>query len=880
MNASQTEAEQGNNPILRTIIDELEQLVDRWLRPYIDAIRYGRIQPRPKVINDAVWGSIRLHAWEVAILDSYLLQRLRLLRQLGVVHWVYPSAGHSRLEHSLGVLHQMDALIHGLERNSGTAGRRIVDDVTAKLLRVAALMHDCGHCAMSHVPEQIIKELPGVRELITYIQRKYRARKAPSPSEAFAAVFIRSPAFRDLLLLNAVGADFIKDVDDATSQIAGFLLGGPVIADRAFLTLLMNGAYDADKLDYMPRDCMMAGVPCAVDVRRVIEIIRCVEVPIGNVPEYREYAKWAGIENHKTIRLLTLSSSGGARALDEIATTRAVLYDKIYYHHKVRALEVMVRQQLMGIAARSVSDWLELTDDDLFCGETKTNFRVLRERRLLKRAFTIVSPVDGNKEQQKGWRKLVLPENKRDFAVKIQDKAREIAQLLKMDTLELDAQSIAIDFPNINKIELDQNAFVGDSIDEVGRANAVQNAQRPEAGKRAARSVMYVFAPESAVLPAFLATRELIATEYKLSIGPEAYRATRIDPEAIQMAEKKLESLKYPIVSNPEATREARIVSHREMALETFLKTAWPRIEACAVVFGRFQSQDSPPISPVRIADYLRQFETESLARSALRALEAIDFKDRAFFSCALASQLERILKREKVACVCPFGETGDSSALLAYLMADIPAHLRRPVVPLELALEHPDEGVILLWDDFCGLGGHSKTALKQWLNLSAQDILKESLVRELSEERKEAFRKRKLKIVFALGMRSGLDILREFLTLHQLDNVTVTEPHHHVPEASDIFSTERIIQDKSARDELSGFLKDKAMRGFAANLTRNNPWTQETLEKRLLGYGNGAHLLVFFYNVPTATLTSLWADGQPPSTWWPLFPRRSKPAF
>lgn len=211
-------------------------------------------------MNDTLWGSIRLDPWEVAILDSSLLQRLRFLRQLGVAHWVFPSAGHSRLEHSLGTLHQMGALLDSLERGSGQAGEQIIDDGTAKLLRISALMHDCGHTLMSHVSEPLIENLPGMADLRKWAKRKWAARHMPSASEAIAVVLITSPAFRRLLSIPSTGADFIDDTNAATDKIAGFVVGGPVLPDKAFLSLLMNGPHDVDKLDYMPRDCMMAGV--------------------------------------------------------------------------------------------------------------------------------------------------------------------------------------------------------------------------------------------------------------------------------------------------------------------------------------------------------------------------------------------------------------------------------------------------------------------------------------------------------------------------------------------------------------------------------------------------------------------------------------------
>src|SRR5215213_9712424 len=126
---------------------------EKRLKPYIQ-----RVEALPslrdkagKEINDAVWRTISLTPFEVIILDSPLVQRLRRVRQLGVVHWVYPGAGHSRLEHSLGAVHQVQRLCEAINRHAGEGKGIGIDWVS--LLRLAALVHDIGHGLMSHVIE-------------------------------------------------------------------------------------------------------------------------------------------------------------------------------------------------------------------------------------------------------------------------------------------------------------------------------------------------------------------------------------------------------------------------------------------------------------------------------------------------------------------------------------------------------------------------------------------------------------------------------------------------------------------------------------------------------------------------------------------------------
>ena len=55
-----------------------------------------------KDYRDPLYGFVGVNENEQRIIDSLSFQRLRKLRQLGTTFLVYPTANHTRFEHSLG----------------------------------------------------------------------------------------------------------------------------------------------------------------------------------------------------------------------------------------------------------------------------------------------------------------------------------------------------------------------------------------------------------------------------------------------------------------------------------------------------------------------------------------------------------------------------------------------------------------------------------------------------------------------------------------------------------------------------------------------------------------------------------------------------------
>ena len=113
-------------------------------------------------VRDALYGFVYLNRAEWDIINSPAFQRLRDIKQLAMGHMVYPGAVHTRLEHSIGCVHQADRILHQLRENSRDVleSEFLITDEnferSRQLLRLAALLHDVGHAPFSHSGEDLL----------------------------------------------------------------------------------------------------------------------------------------------------------------------------------------------------------------------------------------------------------------------------------------------------------------------------------------------------------------------------------------------------------------------------------------------------------------------------------------------------------------------------------------------------------------------------------------------------------------------------------------------------------------------------------------------------------------------------------------------------
>src|SRR5271167_1318021 len=112
-----------------------------------------------RLIMDAMHGLTEVDPRFWRVIDTREVQRLRWIRQTGLAYLVYPGAEHSRFAHAIGTYGVARRIFRHLEREthySGVFNPSQLDEDLELAFTVAALCHDIGHTAFSHVLERLL----------------------------------------------------------------------------------------------------------------------------------------------------------------------------------------------------------------------------------------------------------------------------------------------------------------------------------------------------------------------------------------------------------------------------------------------------------------------------------------------------------------------------------------------------------------------------------------------------------------------------------------------------------------------------------------------------------------------------------------------------
>lgn len=208
-----------------------------------------------KVIFDIIHGFIEVDKITLSIIDTPEFQRLRNIKQLGAVHYVFPSANHTRFEHSLGVYYLAGELINNLKKNQPELK---ITDKEILLVKIAGLCHDLGHGPFSHLLDEILEEknvennkliqheLRSI-EILKYLVKKYNIALTN----------------QDITLIsNLIYPNNIE------------------ITKRHFLYEIVSNkrnGIDVDKFDYLKRDTFYLGMSFSLDCSRILKYARVID---------------------------------------------------------------------------------------------------------------------------------------------------------------------------------------------------------------------------------------------------------------------------------------------------------------------------------------------------------------------------------------------------------------------------------------------------------------------------------------------------------------------------------------------------------------------------------------------------------------------------
>jgi HD superfamily phosphohydrolase len=237
-----------------------------------------------------------------ALVDTPQFQRLKHITQLGLASRVYPGATHTRFEHALGVFYNAVRYLRQLGKDPRF--REVIDRHRAEVLLCAALLHDVGHWPFCHPIEDM-----GLDDLPSH--------------EEFAAQFLSDQTDLGRVLQSRWEVE--------PGEVLDVVTGRDESAPGRLLHSVLSGPIDIDKMDYLDRDSLHAGVPYGrnFDRNRLIQSLLLNEAQNG----------------------LAISTKGKTAA-ELMVFARYVMFSEVYWHHAVRSATSMFGRAFFELRPR------------------------------------------------------------------------------------------------------------------------------------------------------------------------------------------------------------------------------------------------------------------------------------------------------------------------------------------------------------------------------------------------------------------------------------------------------------------------------------------------------------------------------------------------
>ena len=246
-------------------------------------------------IYDNLHGYIKVDDWALKIIDTNEFQRLRKIKQLGLVYNVFAGASHNRFEHSLGVYYLAQKYIDFLNTSYNYFTEQDI-----KNIKTAALIHDIGHGPYSHLFDELFNSCHEERSISIFkiMNDKYKLNYSKKDIDYICN------------MINPDDTFFCKYPDE----------------NRYYLFEIVSNknGIDIDRMDYLERDIKMTGLTYGIETHEIM-----IHSKINN--------------NH------IIYKDRCSLIIENFFSVRYILYKRVYTHVTVRSIELMVKDMLLEI---------------------------------------------------------------------------------------------------------------------------------------------------------------------------------------------------------------------------------------------------------------------------------------------------------------------------------------------------------------------------------------------------------------------------------------------------------------------------------------------------------------------------------------------------
>lgn len=269
-------------------------------------------------IHDPIHKTIGFSELEIEIINSRAFQRLRNIKQLGLINYVFPGADYTRFSHSIGVCHLTGKIFDAIHK------KRDEDhcDRDKQVARLAGLLHDIGHYPFSHAMENAIKlHVSKDQDEMRGLIKKYTDFKVEryNPPEKY---YNHESIGREILLYDEE-IQFILNSFDIEPRIE------PMEIYQLFTRAsdspipeanMISSDLDADRLDYLLRSAYHIGLPYgSTDLEYILRQIK--------------------IDKDKKICI----SPKALRTIDHFLLCRYFDYSQVIFHKTVAGFEEVLK---------------------------------------------------------------------------------------------------------------------------------------------------------------------------------------------------------------------------------------------------------------------------------------------------------------------------------------------------------------------------------------------------------------------------------------------------------------------------------------------------------------------------------------------------------